>query len=127
MSSKSRYGPGQPGEKAAGQKPGVVPNRIHYLMPKHVLDSSFTDPDALKFLEDIMDTIAFTYATFSLNSKPIPLKKFLNGFEKKFLLACLRRTAGNQKEAAAVMGIKPTALIEKMHKYGIRGRRAKLQ
>jgi DNA-binding NtrC family response regulator len=126
MSTKAKHGAGQRGQEPAKRRSGIIPNHVRYLLPKYVMDRSWSDPDALKLLEDIMDTIAFTYLTFSMNSKPVPLKRFLDGFEKKFLLACLRRTAGNQKEAAAVMGIKPTALIEKMHKYGIRGRRAKL-
>jgi DNA-binding NtrC family response regulator len=125
LSSKSGDRFGHPGKQSSGRKFAAVPDHIICLKPKQVLDFSRTAPETVKFLEDIMDTIAFSYATFSHNSRPIPLKRFLNGFEIKFLLACLQRTGGNQKEAAAIMGIKPSALIEKMHKYGIRGRRAK--
>ena len=56
----------------------------------------------------------------------IPLKSFMDDLEKKILLACLRLTLGNQKNAAALLGLKPTALFEKMRKHGIRSQRGRL-
>jgi DNA-binding NtrC family response regulator len=66
------------------------------------------------------------YLTANLNFRDIPLKEFMDGFEKKILLACLSLTRGHQKDAAAVLGLKPTALFEKMRKHCINGRRKKL-
>ena len=50
----------------------------------------------------------------------------MDDFEKKILLSCLDRTQGNKRDAAAILGLKPTALFEKMRKHVINGRRMKL-
>ena len=78
-----------------------------------------TVPEAAKSLEKIKESLVFAYLVSNLNFKNLPLKTFMDSFEKKILLACLRLTGGNQKNAAAVMSIKPTVLFEKMRKHGI--------
>jgi len=83
-------------------------------------NSLVTDPQATAALEKIKDSLVFAYLVANLNFKNLPLKEFMDGFEKKILLTCLRLTGGNQKNAAAVMSIKPTVLFEKMRKHGIR-------
>jgi DNA-binding NtrC family response regulator len=88
--------------------------------------SALTNPEALQALEKLKASLVLAYLSSNLNKKNIPLKTFLDGFEKKILLACLRLTQGNQKNAAALMGLKPTALFEKMRKHGIRSQRGGL-
>jgi DNA-binding NtrC family response regulator len=78
-----------------------------------------TDPEAVRSLEKIKESLVFAYLVTNLNSKNLPLKAFIDSFEKKILLTCLRLTGGNQKKAAAIMSIKPTLLFEKMRKHGI--------
>jgi DNA-binding NtrC family response regulator len=75
--------------------------------------------EAKQSLEKIKESLVFAYLASNLNCKNLPLKAFMDSFEKKILLACLRLTGGNQKNAAAVMSIKPTVLFEKMRKHGI--------
>ncbi len=70
-------------------------------------------------LERIKSSLVLAYLAANLGLKNIPLKDFMEGVEKKMLLACLGLTGGNQKNAAAVLGIKPTVLFEKMRKHGI--------
>jgi len=82
-------------------------------------ESPQTVPEATKSLEKIKESLVFAYLVSNLNFKNLPLKAFMDSFEKKILLACLRLTGGNQKNAAAVMSIKPTVLFEKMRKHGI--------
>ena len=82
-------------------------------------ESPLTDPEALRSLEKIKESLAFAYLAANLNLKNLPLKAFMDSFEKKILLTCLRLTGGHQKNAAAVMSIKPTVLFEKMRKHGI--------
>jgi|GEM_PF-3159149 len=82
-------------------------------------ESPRTVPEATKSLEKIKESLVFAYLVSNLNFKNLPLKTFMDSFEKKILLACLRLTGGNQKNAAAVMSIKPTVLFEKMRKHGI--------
>jgi len=82
-------------------------------------ESPLNDPEAIRSLEKIKESLAFAYLAANLNLKNLPLKAFMDSFEKKILLTCLRLTGGHQKNAAAVMSIKPTVLFEKMRKHGI--------
>ncbi|MCJ7523947.1 MAG: hypothetical protein MUP71_01835 [Candidatus Aminicenantes bacterium] len=82
-------------------------------------ESTRTVPEGAKSLEKIKESLVFAYLVSNLKFKNLPLKTFMDSFEKKILLACLRLTGGNQKNAAAVMSIKPTVLFEKMRKHGI--------
>ena len=81
---------------------------------------------AARSLENISGSLVAAYLAASMGTRSIPLKEFMNGFEKAILLACLRLTQGNQKNASAILGIKPTAMFEKMRKHCINGRRMKL-
>ncbi len=83
-------------------------------------------PEANQALEKIKATLVLAFMNSNLNAKSIPLKSFLDDIERKILLACLRLTLGNQKNSAALMGLKPTALFEKMRKHGIRSQRGRL-
>jgi DNA-binding NtrC family response regulator len=49
----------------------------------------------------------------------IPLKEFVNDFEKQIIEYGLLITHGNQKRAAVLLGIKPTTINEKIKKYKI--------
>lgn len=75
--------------------------------------------NGLRPLEKIKESLVYAYLVANLNLTNLPLKAFMDDFEKNILLACLRVTGGNQKNAAAIMGIKPTVLFEKMRKHGI--------
>jgi DNA-binding NtrC family response regulator len=88
--------------------------------------SSWEDARAVESLEKIKESLALAYLIANQNFKNIPLKAFLDGFEKKILLACLRLTNGSQKSAASMLSLKPTALFEKMRKHGIRSCRGRL-
>jgi DNA-binding NtrC family response regulator len=88
--------------------------------------AAWANPEAIQALEKMKVSLIFAYLTSNLNMKNIPLKTFMDGFEKKILLASLRLTQGNQKNAATLLSLKPTALFEKMRKHGIRSQRGKL-
>jgi DNA-binding NtrC family response regulator len=90
------------------------------------LKSIWADPGAVKSLEDARETLVSTYLAASLNYENIPIKEFMDSIEKQLLLACLGLTQGHQRNAAAVLGLKPTALFEKMRKHCINGRSLKL-
>ena len=84
------------------------------------------DRQTEKSLAKIHESLVIAYLDTNLNFSQIPLKEFLDNFEKKILLASLHQTNGNQKKAATMLSLKPTALFEKMRKHGIRGRRKKM-
>ena len=82
-----------------------------------------TQPDMS--LERIEASLAQAYLAANLRSRNIPLKEFMDDFEKRILVSCLRLAQGNQKNVAAVLSLKPTSLFEKLRKHGISPRRAK--
>ena len=47
-----------------------------------------------------MQSLVSAYLAANLNSRGIPLKEFMDSFEKQILLACLRLTQGHQRNAA---------------------------
>jgi DNA-binding NtrC family response regulator len=109
----------RPGPEEFADIPDFVHTYARVLAQPEGQGLSWTDPEALLSLEKIKESLVLAYLVANLNFKNLPLKAFMDGFEKKILLACLRLTGGNQKNAAAVMSIKPTVLFEKMRKHGI--------
>ena len=89
-------------------------------------ESSWADPQASSSLSKTTETLISAYLSANMNSGGIPLKEFMDSCEKQILLACLRLTQGHQRNAAAILGLKATALFEKMRKHCINGRRIKL-
>jgi DNA-binding NtrC family response regulator len=89
-------------------------------------ESPLIKPEMEKSLEKIKESLILAYMLANVNLKNIPLKTFMDSFEKQILLTCLRLTHGNQKNAAALLSLKPTALFEKMRKHRIRSQRGKL-
>ena len=49
-------------------------------------------------------------------------KQLLDSYERSLIESALRVTRGNQRRAAASLGILPTTLCEKMKRLGIRSR-----
>ena len=95
-------------------------------IPAPAAGPAWAGPETNQALEKTKASLVFAFLNSNLNAKSIPLKSFLDDIEKKILLACLRLTLGNQKNAAALLGLKPTALFEKMRKHGIRSQRGRL-
>lgn len=87
---------------------------------------SCPDTGPFQAIEKMKESLVFAYLSANLDMRNLPLKAFLDGFEKNVLLACLRLTRGNQRDAAALLSLKPTALFEKMRKHGIRSQRGRL-
>jgi DNA-binding NtrC family response regulator len=48
------------------------------------------------------------------------LKQRMNEYERELILAALRSAGGNQRRAAAAMGILPSTLSEKLKRLGLR-------
>ncbi len=94
--------------------------------PAQFRKSLWSDLEAVKSMETTSTMLTSTYLAANLNFKNIPLKEFMDNLEKRIILACLSMTHGHQKNAAAILGLKPTALFEKMRKHCINCRRIKL-
>jgi len=89
-------------------------------------NSLWSVPEIEKSLAKTREALVIAYLDANLNFKSVPLKEYMDELEKNILLACLRLTHGSQRNAAALLGLKPTALFEKMRKHRINGRRIKL-
>jgi DNA-binding NtrC family response regulator len=87
---------------------------------------SWTDAQNERSMEDIMESLISAYLVANLNVKRTPLKEFMDDFERRILRTCLTLTQGHQRNAAAILGLKNTALFEKMRKHCINGRQMKL-
>jgi len=48
------------------------------------------------------------------------LKQRMNDYERGLILAALQATGGNQRRAAAALGILPSTLSEKLKRLGLR-------
>lgn len=47
------------------------------------------------------------------------LKALVDDYERQLILSALQATAGNQRRAAAALGVLPTTLHEKMKRLGL--------
>jgi DNA-binding NtrC family response regulator len=72
------------------------------------------------------DELLSAYLDSLLNSRGVPLKDFMWDLEREILLASLKMTRGHQKNSAAILGLKPTTLFQKMLKFALNPRRMKL-
>jgi DNA-binding NtrC family response regulator len=52
------------------------------------------------------------------------LKQRMNDYERGLILAALQAAGGNQRRAAAALGILPSTLSEKLKRLGLRRRAA---
>jgi DNA-binding NtrC family response regulator len=77
-------------------------------------------PQRQENLDRLMDMLIVMYMTTNIGQQKIPLKLFMNDLEKRMIESCLSLTLGNQRSAASILGVKPTALFEKIKKHGIR-------
>jgi len=54
-------------------------------------------------------------------SGPVNFNELINDFEKELILEAMKRTAGNKKEAARILNLKRTTLLEKIKKKELTG------
>jgi DNA-binding NtrC family response regulator len=55
----------------------------------------------------------------SPTNRRLSLKALLDAYERQLILTALAATAGNQRRAAAALGLLPTTLHEKMKRLGL--------
>jgi DNA-binding NtrC family response regulator len=102
-------------------RPKVKPNHEE----KKGSHSPRSGPETEKTIQQNVEELVLAYLNANLSFKDVPLKQLMDNCEKKILIGCLRLTQGSQKEAAAALGLKPTALFEKMRKHRIDAQRIK--
>jgi sigma-54 dependent transcriptional regulator, flagellar regulatory protein len=73
-----------------------------------------------KPVRHVVQELSFTWPTIAtLNEKGLNLKDFLDSVEERLLLEALDRAGGVKNQAAEILGIKRTTLIEKLKKRNI--------
>lgn len=73
-----------------------------------------------------VETLVSAYLAANLDGRRTSLKEFMDDLERRILHSCLTLTQGHQRNAAGILGLKYTALFEKMRKHCINGRQIKL-
>ena len=73
----------------------------------------------LDFHKNLVDPIDLFIEDFYQRRKR-PLKDFLTDIELRLIIFSLNEANGNQREAAKILGIKPTTLNEKLKRHNIK-------
>jgi DNA-binding NtrC family response regulator len=61
-------------------------------------------------------------AAVMMDDEPADLRSRVRAYERGLILAALQSTGGNQRQAAARLGLLATTFHEKLKRYGIRPR-----
>ena len=91
-------------------------------MPDTILNREFITSN----FDRARDILTKTYIILNFNNQPVPLKQFLNTIEKSVIHSALLVTGGSQKQAAEILGVKQTALCEKIKRLNIKSSKQKL-
>ncbi len=71
-------------------------------------------------LDKSKDVLIRSYLIGNCISRNVPLRNFINEFEKEMICRALKVSGGNQKVASFILGVKPTTLNEKIKKFKIK-------
>jgi DNA-binding NtrC family response regulator len=63
-----------------------------------------------------------TSAAVMMEDEPADLRSRVRAYERGLILAALEATGGNQRQAAARLGLLATTFHEKLKRYGLRPR-----
>ena len=63
-----------------------------------------------------------TSAAVMMEDEPADLRSRVRAYERGLILAALEATGGNQRQAAARLGLPATTFHEKLKRYGLRPR-----
>jgi DNA-binding NtrC family response regulator len=126
MNTKMINAQAEAGNAEAWSRPSLMVDFDAIAAEQSTRRSLWSDPQAQKSMEDAMEALVASYLAAALNFRNLPLKEFMDAIEKQVLLSGLRLTGGHQKNAAVILGLKPTALFEKMRKHCINTRKIKL-
>jgi DNA-binding NtrC family response regulator len=63
-----------------------------------------------------------TSAAVMMDDEPADLRSRVRAYERGLILAALEATGGNQRQAAARLGLLATTFHEKLKRYGLRPR-----
>ena len=75
-----------------------------------------------ELIREYIDPVTFDPSSSlkTIPSQGLPMKSVVTDFQKQLIVDALRKTHWVQKEAAKLLGLKPTTLNEMIKRYGIR-------
>ncbi len=75
-----------------------------------------------ELIREYIEPLTFDPSTPSMTVPPegLPMKNVVQEFQKQLIVDALRKTGWVQKEAAGLLGVKPTTLNEMIKRHGIR-------
>jgi DNA-binding NtrC family response regulator len=85
------------------------------------LPEKYLPPQPLSVVLPIETTPAVSAVNEELPPEGICLNSVVNAFENRLIQLALARTGGNKKEAATLLNLKRTTLIEKLKKKNLHG------
>lgn len=77
-------------------------------------------------MNKMSETLTREYLMKNITGENISLKNFINDLEKMIIHYALQLTNGNQKNASRILGVKETALSEKIKKFNLKKERKKI-
>jgi len=72
-----------------------------------------------KEMDNSRDILIRSYILNNCTNKNVPLKNFIDEFEKEMISKALVVSRGNQRIASFILGMKPTTLNEKIKKFNL--------
>ncbi len=82
----------------------------------------FSDEVFLRERAELCAPLPVEGRAISLEEGPVDFNDLINEFETELILTAMRFTSGNKKEAARLLCLKRTTLLEKIKKKGLEGR-----
>ena len=78
--------------------------------------------NSAELIREYIDPVTFDPSSSlkTIPSQGLPMKSVVTDFQKQLIVDALRKTHWVQKEAAKLLGLKPTTLNEMIKRYGIR-------
>lgn len=105
---------------------GDIDNEDSSISEKSFFDTESTRPDFGDFTNDIdihddsggenIDCIEIQWGEAGID-----FNELVGSFENKLIITALQKSSGNKKEAATLLGLKRTTLLEKIKKKGLQG------
>ena len=88
-------------------------------LPTTAYDSRVSQPsmiDTATERAELLAPLAPTLPRFDFDNGPVNFNELVNSFEKELILEAMKRSSGNKKEAARLLNLKRTTLLEKIKK-----------
>lgn len=91
-----------------------LPEKFHHLAPPQ-------EEESPEILEAAVDAAYYPGERLAWEKGPIDFNELINDFETRLIVHALKMSEGNKKEAARLLNLKRTTLLEKIKKKDIEG------